>query len=318
MITPLFNQITFNNPIKVNNSNSFVKYSAVQFRGNLEEDTFELSKKSDYNEKDFDNIKNAVKKDNFVGSGFEGRVFSMKNPKYVVKIPKDYFNGKKLNNDLVKTDLIEEEVTEQDRVNHIVKKYKNGIIIMNKVAGKQIQTKKEMNEVADLPASAYQNLLNQIIDAEKKGMEFDFAMNNVLYDNKTGSLTAIDFRPFKEGKRKFNPLEKMYFVFDCFRQPYEKKVSGKIITAALDNIKPDADPKRTKLDYDFNTIIKLLQHNYPNNWGILEVMKSNLDNIKYNRFFADSKYELSLLDKDIDFVKNSVNKFLIINESEQA
>lgn len=317
----MFTSLSINTPfVKASNVNQSISFKGIAFSsiGTLKADVFELSDKPAYKEEDYSAIKNSVKKDKFIGAGFEGRVFEMEDSDYVVKIPKKYFNDKKLNGNKVKENLIEEKVTEQDKVNHIVKKYKNGIIIMNKVAGKQIKTKSEMNEVADLPIESYQNLLNQILDAESKGMEFDFAMNNVLYDKETGSLTAIDFRPFKEDNKKFKPLEKMYFVFDCFGQPYEKKVSGKIISAALNNIKSDADPEKAKLDYDFGEIVRIFQHNNPKYWGIMENIKSYTQAIKFDRLNAETKYELSMIDNDIDYIKNSINTFLISNESEQA
>lgn len=300
----------------VRNTN-YLHSFGLHFKGReLNNDTFEPSKK--YKEEDFNSIKNSIKKDKFIGKGFEGRVFEMEDPNYVVKIPKKFFDNKKIDDNKLKENLVEEPITEQDKVNHITKKYKNGIVIMNKVAGKQIKTKEEMNEVADLPVKSYQDLLNQIIDAESKGMEFDFAMNNVLYDKDTGSLTAIDFRPFKEGERKFKPLEKMYFVFDCFAQPYEKKVSGKIISAALENLKSDADPQKAKLDYDFGEIARIVQYNNPRYWGIMENIKSNTQIIKFDRLHAQSELELSQIDYDIDYIQNSINTYLITSESEQA
>lgn len=102
-------------------------------------------------------------------------------------------------------------------------------------------------------------------------------MNNVLYEKDTKLLTAIDFRPFKKSEQKFNPLEKMYFVFNCFKQPYEKKIAGKILCAALNNIKSNANPEKAKLYYDFDEIIRLLQYNNPKDWANIEKIKSYIN-----------------------------------------
>ncbi len=206
-----------------------------------------------------------------------------------LKYQKECLTVKKIDNLALKKDLVEEEVTEQDRVNFIEKKYKNGIVIMKKVAGKPASNIDEINEVANLPVKAYQNLLNQIIEADKVGMEFDFAMNNVLYDKETQSLTAIDFRPYKEGKRKFNPLEKMYFVFDCFKQPYEKKISGKILSAALNNLKTDSETSVYK--YDFKEIIRLLEHNCPEDYCNIQKVNYCIKKTIDSKVFENPNFE---------------------------
>ena len=103
-------------------------------------------------------------------------------------------------------------------------------------------------------------------------------MNNVLYDKDTKSLTAIDYRPFKKSEQKFNPLEKMYFVFNSFKKPYEKKIAGKILCAALNNLKSNANPEKAKLYYDFDEIIRLLQYNNPKDWAKIKKIKWFFDN----------------------------------------
>ncbi len=281
-------------------NNNFIQFKGVQFNNGPKNDIFESS--IIYQGKDFDYIKKSIKKENFIGAGFEGKVFEMEDPNYVVKIPKNFFKGKKIDNLALKKDLIEEEVTEQDKVNFIKKKYKNGIIIMDKIAGKPATQEELMNEIPNLPVSTYQNLLNQILDADKVDMEFDFAMNNVLYDKETQSLTAIDFRPYKDGKRKFNPLEKMYFVFDSFKQPYEKKVTGKILCAALNNLKSTADPDKSNLKYDFNEIIRLLQHNNKEDWTTCENIKNYIQTITFDKSNAETKYEFEQVD---DYINNT-------------
>lgn len=293
MLAPIF----FNTPTiyKFNNVNN----RNINFRA-LKADVFEFS-----SNKDYDDIKNSIKKENFIGAGFEGRVYEMQDPDYVVKIPK------KIDDLGLKKELIEEEVSEQDEVNHVVKKYKNGITIMKKIPGKSISSLEDINEVADLPVSAYQKLLNQIIDADKAGMEFDFAMNNVLYDKDSQSLTAIDFRPYKDGKRKFNPLEKMFFVFDCFKQPYEKKISGKILSAAINNMKSDSEQKISPFKYDYKEILRILEHNNPQNFVNILNIKNNIETIVFNSCNAETDYQKSKIDDYIDYTNELIKNYLI-------
>lgn len=289
--------ILLNTPIYKFNNN--VNNRNINFRA-LKADVFEFS-----SNKDYDDIKNSIKKENFIGAGFEGRVYEMQDPDYVVKIPK------KIDDLGLKKELIEEEVSEQDEVNHVVKKYKNGITIMKKIPGKSISSLEDINEVADLPVSAYQKLLNQIIDADKAGMEFDFAMNNVLYDKDSQSLTAIDFRPYKDGKRKFNPLEKMFFVFDCFKQPYEKKISGKILSAAINNMKSDSEQKISPFKYDYKEILRILEHNNPQNFVNILNIKNNIETIVFNSCNAETDYQKSKIDDYIDYTNELIKNYLI-------
>lgn len=292
-------------------NNNYLQFNRLHFKGReLTKDTFEPSINLSDKEKDYNEIKNSIKKENFIGAGFEGRVFKMEDPQYVVKIPKYFFNDKKINNIYLKKDLIEEEVTEQDKVNFIEKKYKNGIVIMKKISGEPLVNIKYKNKIANLPIKSYQKLLNQITDAYSKDMEFDHAMNNVLYDEKTNSLTAIDFRPYKDYRKKFNPLEKMYFVFDCFGQPHEKKISAKILSAGLNNLKSNADPEKSNLPYDFDEIIRLLQHNNREDWANIENIKSSIKTIKINKLNAETDYQLSQIDDYINYTNGLIKSTL--------
>ncbi len=95
MLAPIFLNTPFIKPIRVNNN---INFKGVEFHSTipeLKEDVFEPSLRLIYKEEDFNAIKNSVKKDRFLGAGFEGRVFEMQDSDYVVKVPKRMFNGKK-------------------------------------------------------------------------------------------------------------------------------------------------------------------------------------------------------------------------------
>jgi len=282
-------------------------------KNKLNEDRFELSNNNEiynYKQEDFDNIKSSVKKENFVGAGFEGKVFQMKDPDFVVKIPRKFFDGKKIDDNMLKLCLTKEDLTEQDKVNHVTKKFKNGVTIMNKITGKPIDTDEEMEEVANLPVKSYQKLLNQIIDAENKGMVFDYAKNNLLYDKDSQSLTAIDFRPRETKILKLGTFEKMYFAFDCFKKPYEKKVSGKILSAGLENLKSDNDTKMPVLNYDFDRILEYLHHNNPDDFIDFLDIKENIHNVITNKLQSKTEVQKEILDESIENTQNVIKEHL--------
>ena len=298
--------ITRPNLVNFNGLNNFDK-------NKIDNDSFELSNNTeyfDYKQEDYDEIKNSIKKENFIGAGLEGKVFQMKDQNFVVKIPRKFFNDKKIDDNMLKLCLTEEDLTEQDKVNHVTKKFKNGITIMHKIAGKPIDTEEEMNEVANLPVSSYNKLLNQIIDAENKGMVFDYVMNNVLYDKDSQTLTAIDFRKKEGNDSKLKILEKMYIVFNCFKQPHEEKVAGKIISAGLENLKSDKDTKISIFDYDFDKILKYLQYDHPENSTKYFDIKNNIDNVMINKIHTETDYQKSVLDDSIERTQNVITEHL--------
>lgn len=307
-------------PTKILKSRNITRPNHISFGGldvlnkhKLDGDRFELSNNDEiynYKQEDFDNIKSSVKKENFIGAGSEGKVFQMKDPDSVVKIPRKFFDGKKIDYNMLKTCLTEEEITEQDEVNHVTKKFKNGITIMRKIAGEPITTEETINEVANLPVKAYNKLLNQIIDAEKKGMSFDFATNNILYDKDSQSLTAIDFRKKEGNNTKLRTLEKMYFAFDCFQQPHEEKVAGKIISAGLENFKSDKDTKISIFDYDFDRVLEYLQHNHPENIMKYFDIKDNIKNVMFNKIHTETDYQKSILDESVETAKDVITEHL--------
>ena len=311
-LKPIYINYNCNN-IKTNN---LLQPKALHFkRKELINDTFEPSSRFNNNKDDYDTIIKSVKEENFIGSGEEGNVYKMDNPNYVIKIPKKIFKNNILN--ITKNNLKEEEITEQDKVNHVVKKYENGITIMKKIAGESISSLEDINEVADLPVKSYQNLLNQIIDAGKKGMEFDFAMNNVLYDKETKSLTAIDFKPYTNCKYKIEPLFKIFFVLDSFKKPYEKKILGKILSAALNNMKSDKEQKIQPYEYDYNKILDILEYNNQKDLVDIIKLKKCIDKIVLNKIKAKTKCQKTQVDNYIDYTLNFINSKLI-NEFEQA
>ena len=301
------------NNIKTNN---LLQPKALHFkRKELINDTFEPSSIFNNKKDDYDTIIKSIKEENFIGSGEEGNVYKMDNPNYVIKIPKKFLKNNILN--ITKNNLKEEEITEQDVVNHVVKKYENGITIMKKIAGESISSLDDISEVADLPVKSYQNLINQIIDAGNKCMEFDFAMNNVLYDKETKSLTAIDFKPYTNGKHKIEPLFKTFFVLDSFKKPYEKKISGKILSAALNNMKSDKEQKIKPYEYDYNKILDILEYNNPKDLVDIIKIKKCIEKIVLNKSCAKTKCQKLQVDNYIDNAINVIN-YKLINEFEQA
>jgi hypothetical protein len=305
MITPFINNLLpkFNNRLGFTNnyiSNPNNKYN-INYQYGLSKDTVNINFKANFDEDTYNLIKDNAIKDNFIGRGTEGFVFNIKNTDNVLKIPKKFFDGKNLKYDEIKKNLKQSyDITEQDKVNFIEKKYDNGIIIMKKIKGKPIESLEEYNEVADLPLKVYKNLINQIMDAHSKGMLFDYATNNLLYDKENKTLTAIDFRYEKEDDKKFKPLENLYFAFDCFKKPYENKIAGNILSGALKTLKTNNEKEYNVMYYDFDNIINLLKYNnHDEKLLAISELSEYLDAIKLRKITDEGKFDKQITDNYI-------------------
>lgn len=316
MITPLFNPVLFR-PQSTNNNYSNFQKKTVNFKGNLNSDVFESSTNKNFNIKDYYSIKKSIKKNNFIGSGSEGKVFRMEDENFVVKIPNTFFTKTKIDDNTLRKKLIEEPVTDKDKINFITKKYKNGVKIMEYIKGESIRDihkTDKMNEVVNLPVEAYQKLLNQNIDAHNNDMMFDFAMNNVIYNDKEKTLTAIDFIPYekvKNTKKEFSPLKYMYFALDCFKKPYEKEVSAKLLSATITNMKSNSKCNLPPNNYDYKEITRILEYNYPLDYLKIKDTEDKINNITLIKNFCKSEYGNKELDFFIDNTNDFINKSFI-------
>lgn len=230
----------YSNPFQRKND---LKCDVVSFSGKnfLEQSEDEIFEKI---------IKSLRDKKNFMGFGAEAEVFQIENTGYCVRLPYGDENDRYRLIDVC-SDL-SFELSEEDKINHIVAKLGAGATIMKKIPGKAIlktnMTHQEaidsIKKVSEIPVSGYNKLLKQISHADKYNMVFDAYGTNVLADEQ--SLVAIDFmKTLPRYKRELKPLMEMRdALINIGNVPpkLEKAVLYKIFCAMLNEFEPNNKP----------------------------------------------------------------------------
>ena len=164
-------------------------------------------------------------KNNKIGYGAEGIVYKIPDSNYCVK----FFRK-------IKAKISEKwthEISEKEKINHILAKFGEKIKIMKYLPGKSLEWGIP-NEVYDLPQSSYKNLLKQITNANNCGMYFDHLPANIIYNPQKKSLTAIDFyEGSSDDLRCFEPYTQ---VFECLKTKNKSnnaKLGNKLLNIAL-------------------------------------------------------------------------------------
>ena len=213
-------------------------------------------------------IRNSIREENLLGRGVEGRVYAIDGTDYCLKYSQNTDSLQTLSKSFRK------RVSDEDRINHIVARLGNDAVIMKRIKGISVADinrlpAKEYNESIEkllkFPNSAYRDLLNQIIEALKHGMEYDCHGGNLIVDFENKKLTAIDFY----SPRKLYNSEALFKVYSpflnegCFEKIYQpfldinyfdedsKRLLGKkIMYMLLDELKPEVQPKLDFQDID--------------------------------------------------------------------
>ncbi|MBO5384716.1 hypothetical protein J6A64_00225 [bacterium] len=213
-------------------------------------------------------IRDSIREENLLGRGVEGQVYAIDGTDYCLKYSQNTDSLQTLSKSFRK------RVSDEDRINHIVARLGNDAVIMKKIKGVSVADinrlpVKEYNESIEkllkFPNSAYRDLLNQIIEALKHGMEYDCHGGNLIVDFENKKLTAIDFY----SPRKLYNSEALFKVYSpflnegCFEKIYQpfldinyfdedsKRLLGKkIMYMLLAELKPEVQPKLDFQDID--------------------------------------------------------------------
>ncbi len=312
LLTPKYN--TQFNLCNNNSRNNFglrlktqLTSDVVSFKG--KKDLLELSKRDIFSSID-KSLKNEA---NFLGQGCEGKVYKIEDSEYCVKIPSNKLFSKKIN---YKSDFTK-EVSEKDKINHIVARLGDGAVIMKRIEGTPVwqfnmdeQTAREVSEsVSNFPVSSYQSFFKQISHAHNNGMMFDPFSHNVIVDKNNKTITAIDFIDnsglvFEE----LNPLQLMYITMTnkYSTSTHKEKIAKNILKATLEEFKPSHEPCLEFGQFDFNSYLKMLDSQkvlkYNNQ---MDKKLSKLLDVKYLEFLGENKKEeLSALLADINDMIN--------------
>lgn len=253
-------------------------------------------------------IKKSITKDCFIGKGGEAVVYRIKGTNYCVRI----------NNDIDIDKLsrykssFKTNVSEQDRVNHVVAKFGKDITIMPIISGKPLcstdmsidQCKRMPALIANIPIESFHKFLRQISDAHKNGMMFDCVPSNVIANWKLKTLTAIDFYKSDEG---IAPMSHMFTALDLYYTNLQQKktIAGKIFSVVTEELKPGNKPCLSPNDFDFYKFIyKLRDKKVLEDEGYVKLMVKLFNDIE------ELKYK-ELRGEDVTLVLNG--KLKVVN-----
>ena len=194
--------------------------------------------------------------ENYLGSGTEAAVYRIKDTDYCVRV----LNKNK--NKISKP--ISFNLTEADKINHVVAKLGNGATIMKfyegypsyKTYNSRHTIKQESIDkiVEDLPISAFQKLLKQICYAKDNGMIFDCSWQNVIINPKDKTITAIDFYELNEEfPEEVHPLRYCYasLIYNDAAEEHKKDCLAKLLLAGLEEMKPGVSPIMSPKEFGF-------------------------------------------------------------------
>ena len=226
----------------------------------------------------FARIKRSMVPDNFIGAGGEAKVYSIKGTKYCFRCPKG-------SADMYRSHL-DFDISETDKVNHVVANLGGGATIMNRLKGVPVKseamTSEQIQQVAqtivDFPVQSYRTFMHQLADADKKNMYFDDFWQNVIVNEKDKTITAIDFVKNFLYAEEFAPLGKMFSALTHEDNTVDQlgMVANKILKAALKDLSPGQKPCIEPKQFDFDLFLTDLRNS--NNFRISDELYCDLFN----------------------------------------
>ena len=185
--------------------------------------------------------------DNFIGAGHDASVYRISDEPYCVR--RMHKNKNKI------AGPVSFELTQEDKINHVVAKLSDGTSIMKYLEGyppylfslygyniKQTDINKILEE---MPVIAFQNFIRQIGNAKQNDMFFDCGWGNVVVNPQNNTITAIDF--YTGSENFYNDgriLQACYssLVYPGAPAEHKKTCAAKLMLAALEEMKPDISP----------------------------------------------------------------------------
>lgn len=260
-------------------------------------------------------IKESLNEKSFIGAGKDAKVYKIIDTDYAVRVPYSVFSNIK------KPANINLNLTEQDKVNHVVAKFDNGVTIMKYIEGfslygdvrvsKQQQTQMDKMLLA-LPVSVYHNLFKQVCHAKDNGMIFDCDGRNVILNPQMKTLTAIDFYPMnKKNPETVKPLRHIYSAVSTTAKGTEGKLAALILKGALKEFQPGVKPCIKSQEISFTDFLAVVQPDIPQvsyrNLQELKEILTDVKALKFKEFLGGNvKEELSSTLKEANEMINSV------------
>ena len=233
-------------------------------------------------------IKDAISNpEYFLGKGSEARVYRIPDTEYCVRISH-------LDNDYVEGPLkfisLDKNLNEADKINHTVAKFGKKSSILHYLEGEPLSTHKTTAEkvientqkISEMPIESFQKLFKQICHAYKNNMMFDHCHQNVIFNQKDKTITAIDFYKNEYGVI-LKPLSYIYDSLIPYRSLNEQRkvIAGKIINAGINELEPRVKPCYPVTNFDFERLLLFLEYreNYSLDHKLMESLTKKIDKI---------------------------------------
>ncbi len=266
-----------------------IKRDIVSFSGK-EKDFLELSEKEI-----FEKINQSKNSEYFLGSGREAKVYRIADTPYVVRI------AKSSKQDL--TQRLSFNLSEQDKINHIVAKLGGDSSIMKYLPGENCFSYKNQKELFNLPQESYYNLYKQICYAKDNDMYFDCSSSNIIYNPKNKSLTAIDFyKRDDEFPENTKPLVSIFSALTTttldFQPENFKHLLASLLNVALKELEPETKSVQSVTELSLTSLFRNFEVCYedslPPQYDILKKTFYEALQLKYEESFGkDVKKELN-------------------------
>lgn len=303
----------------------------VSFSGKNKKDLLELPEKEVIKK-----INESINAKNFLGEGIDAKVYKIPDTKYCVRLIKEqsdntdihaFFslmskiaNGKEEKcKDLAKS--LSFNLTEQDRINHVVAKLSDGGSVMKFIEGDNCFKYENKKELCYLPLESYQKLYKQVVHAKNHNMIFDCAGGNIIYNPETQSLTAIDFYEMdKDYPENVKPLS---FIFSAL-SPQEqdinslKHLTGLLLLTGLNDFEPNKKLSSLNFqDYDFNDLLYRFECKYesdmPSQYNLLKTAIVDAQCLKLKQ--ASGNDVTADLNGKLKYCKALINQLFLDNKN---
>lgn len=273
--------LSIQNNANVINTNK-PRFCAAKLKPALNKDTFFRTEPQDFlslpTKEVFSRIKKSIKKsENKLGRGGEADVWKIEDSSYCIRIPVDSI-GKFAG-------LIDKNLTNNDKVNHVVAKLNGGVTIMPIIEGctfcsDNVKDDDVAKMIEKMPIESYKNLIRQIYNAESMtDMVFDSGWKNIIINSDKMSMTAIDFYKTKDRDIFANQILSSIYA-SLANNPsttFEQKqtCAGKLILASTQLIK---DEKLDLSKFGLNRFLSELKNQkILDNSNYIKLIKNNFE-----------------------------------------
>lgn len=255
-------------------------------------------------------VKEAILKNEILGWGSEGTVYKIQNSDYCVKVPDLEYAFWNWTN----------KITPQDKLNHIVAKSTNGVVIMNFIPGKKLPVQNKPDELYCQPIDTYRKFLIQLTNAHNVGLECDVTPSNTIFNPINHTLTQIDFKfssiqNNEQNQHLVNAFSLLHQLIpnSSIARKQNNQLFLNLTQATLEELRPNIKGEISAKDIDFQSFYEKYQrtmHNIvlPKQYDILNKTMKEAIILKYHCEKLTAEQNPELLTAKINFAQSLINQ----------